>query len=138
MWGDAFDFDPPVSLEVAKKKCLEMGAYFTNLYTTHIHCDWRHEPVDSRFFGPGTARAARHPSTERAAFGYAAEIEWVGDALAVHHEGFDEGEPVIEWRAFDQDGQLVDSGRGARFVPPMLAVRAQVIVAGWLTGELEI
>jgi hypothetical protein len=137
MWGDAFDFDPPVGLTTAKKKCLEMGAYFTNLYTTHIHCDWRQEPVDERFFGR-VGRAARHPAADPAAFGYGAEIVWADDDLRVDYQGFDEGEPVVEWHALDASGESIAWGDGPRFEPPVGAVKVRVTVGGWLVRELAL
>jgi hypothetical protein len=139
LWGDAFDFDPPVDLQVAKAKCEEMGAYFINLYTTHIHCDWRHRPVDERFFGPSMiARRAIRSSDHDAVAAYQADIVSHGSALEVTHQGFDEGQPVIEWHALDALGNSIAAGSGQYFTPPPGTVSAHVTVAGWLVQTVEL
>jgi hypothetical protein len=141
MWGDAFDFKPPVDLQVAKRECEELGAYYINLYTTHIHCDWRHESVDERFFGeplslplPMAMRVGAHDEPL-----YSASID-VGSnsVLSVDHAGFDEGEPLVEWVALDVHGNVVGSASGPEFAPPPSAARATVTVAGWLVRTVSL
>jgi hypothetical protein len=52
MYGDAFDLEPLAApLDDLAAACLEQNAFVVE-YDTHIHCDWRDDPVDERFFGP--------------------------------------------------------------------------------------
>jgi hypothetical protein len=143
MWGDAVDFDPAVDLNTAKARCEQLGAYFINLYTTHIHCDWRQVPVDDRFFGAelGTYRAALLPSVGAGSLEgpYDASIAGIGGGeLEVRPVGFEEGEPVVEWHALDGNGESIASGSGFQFAPPAGAARVHVTVAGWLVRELAL
>jgi hypothetical protein len=53
MYGDAFDFySTKKSLRDLKKMCQRFGASFIQVYSTHIHCDWRDSLKDPDFFGP--------------------------------------------------------------------------------------
>ncbi len=143
MWGDALDFKPAsVSLATAKKKCEELGAYYINLYTTHIHCDWRHVAVDKRFFGNDVS-AMMATTGESGTHGevtepYRARIESAGGRLSVAHEGFDEGEPLVEWYAFDAAGAVLEMHRGPDLLPPPAAVSVKAVVAGWLEAQVEL
>lgn len=52
MYGDAFDLEPlDASPEALEDLCVELGGHLFE-YDTHVHCDWRDEPLDERFFGP--------------------------------------------------------------------------------------
>jgi len=142
MWGDALDFKPAsVSLTAAKKKCEELGAYYINLYSTHIHCDWRHVPVDKRFFGNdlsammATVGGSEHDGETEP---YSARIESTGGRLTVAHEGFDEGEPIVDWYAFDDAGSLLGVYRGPELAPPQGAASVKAVVAGWLETTVEL
>lgn len=54
MYGDAFDFySPRKSLRQLRRLCQQYGASFIQLYTAHVHCDWRNLPSDPDFFGSG-------------------------------------------------------------------------------------
>lgn len=51
MYGDAMDmYSDTVSLAELADICEDMGAGFTKLYTSHVHCDWRDDPLDFAFF----------------------------------------------------------------------------------------
>jgi hypothetical protein len=118
MWGDAFDLDPvSVSLDVLADTCAESGAGYIGVYESHIHCDWRDDPIDLLFFGP--ERAALH-TVQPELF---AEAFWDGDALSTTREGWDEGEPLREWTAYSVDGRLLETARGRFYVPPADAAR---------------
>jgi hypothetical protein len=39
-----------VSLSELAELCEDFGAGFTKLYDSHVHCDWRDDPLDSAFF----------------------------------------------------------------------------------------
>ena len=141
MFGDAADMrSGAVSLNSLKSRCQAMGADYIGMYTNHIHCDWRHAPVEERFFGPAVnAFAARSPARP---FGdsstYAAEIITSANGVTVETSGFDEGEPVIEWFAFDNSGTLIGTHTGLEFTPPTDSASARVLVAGWLASRVEL
>ncbi len=49
-YGDAIDFySGSASLSELQEHCRDLGASFTRVYTTHIHCDWRGQGVDPIF-----------------------------------------------------------------------------------------
>jgi hypothetical protein len=51
MYGDAMDMhSDTVSLTELMGICEDLGAGFTKLYSSHVHCDWRDDPLDSVFF----------------------------------------------------------------------------------------
>ena len=51
LYGDAVDmYSGVLSLSELEDVCEDLGADFTLLYETHVHCDWRDHPLDSSFF----------------------------------------------------------------------------------------
>jgi hypothetical protein len=51
MYGDAFDLEPlDATADLVEDLCLDLGGHLFE-YDTHVHCDWRDEPLDVRFFG---------------------------------------------------------------------------------------
>ena len=51
IYGDAVDmYSGVLSLAELEDVCKDMGADFTLLYDTHVHCDWRDHPLDLSFF----------------------------------------------------------------------------------------
>jgi hypothetical protein len=51
MYGDAMDMhSETVGLAELLSICEDLGAGFTKLYSSHVHCDWRDDPLDSVFF----------------------------------------------------------------------------------------
>lgn len=123
IYGDAFDIDPvSVSLDTLAETCAAHGAGFVGVYVDHIHCDWRDDLVDVNFFGPETIMHATVQPQLRA------EPVWIGDALTTTSEGWDEGEPLREWTAFDAQGNVLAEARGTSFVPPEGAARVRCTV----------
>lgn len=52
-YGDAIDFKiNGVSFSAIAAKCRDLGAAFTQIYSSHIHCDWRTSPLEESVFGP--------------------------------------------------------------------------------------
>ncbi|MEO0336380.1 MAG: D-Ala-D-Ala carboxypeptidase family metallohydrolase, partial [Pseudomonadota bacterium] len=52
-YGDAVDFKiSGVEFGDIAKACRDLGAAFTQIYTSHIHCDWRTSPLEEKVFGP--------------------------------------------------------------------------------------
>ncbi len=50
-YGDAVDmYSGVLSLSELEDVCQDLGADFTLLYETHVHCDWRDHPLDLSFF----------------------------------------------------------------------------------------
>jgi uncharacterized protein YcbK (DUF882 family) len=51
IYGDAVDmYSDTLSLAELAEACNDLGAGFTKLYTTHVHCDWRDHELDRAFF----------------------------------------------------------------------------------------
>src|SRR5690606_36979728 len=55
MYGDAADVTAQgaVSLQAIINACVAHGADFTQLYTSHVHCDWRNDPLGHDFWPLG-------------------------------------------------------------------------------------
>lgn len=51
LYGDAFDLDPLASTLAAVEDACEAYGGVAIAYDTHVHCDWRDDPLDERFFG---------------------------------------------------------------------------------------
>jgi hypothetical protein len=123
IYGDAFDIDPvSVSLDTLADTCAEHGAGYVGVYVDHIHCDWRDDPVDVGFFGPAPILNITTQPYLRA------EPMWVGEALTTTSEGWDEGEPLREWTAFDAQGRVLAEARGQTWVPPEGTARIRCTV----------
>lgn len=124
MYGDAFDLDPgESSLDALADACAAQGAGYVGVYDTHIHCDWRNDPVDEAFFGPAPSslRAAPLPV-------HRAELQADGEGWRAPAEGWDEGEPLREWTARDAAGRLLSRGTGLYFLPPAGTRELSVVV----------
>ncbi len=151
-YGDAFDLDPAeVSLDTLADACEDARASFVLAYTTHIHCDWREEPLDEAFYGDpqGVARSPDVTSTEYRVAPWAhdhggalgevdAAIELRGAALDAPAVGMPEGEPLRDWTAFDAAGRVVDTYRGATYEPPSGATRVEVLVGLRVRRSIEL
>ncbi len=135
MYGDAFDLSPSdVSLTALFEACADEGAGFRKLYETHVHCDWRAESVDTRFFGPIDADAIAPADS----LSIAAELVVDGEGFLAPASGWNEGEPLRRWWAFDDGGLLLGEAVGRRFVPPVGTVKVEVEVGGELRRSIEI
>lgn len=52
IYGDALDLKVPgMKHRDVAKYCLQAGASFYQLYSDHIHCDWRKSPLPIEFYG---------------------------------------------------------------------------------------
>lgn len=133
IYGDAFDIKPSsASLQALYDRCGAEGAGFRQLYEDHVHCDWRNEAVDEGFFGPPAGMVAPAPGP------LAAAIVADGDAWAAPASGWDEGEPLREWTAWNGEGGVIGTAIGRRFAAPAGAVRIGVRVGGVLERELAV
>lgn len=136
LYGDAYDIVPQAStLQALFDRCGSEGATFRQLYDGHVHCDWRGEPVDERFFGP--ASGPLPPEDPWLAPWLDATIVADGDGYLAPAIGWDEGEPLRSWRALDAEGALVAEGQGPRFEAPAEAARVEVIVGGVLERAID-
>lgn len=133
-YGDAADMAAPsVSLATLRQACLDHGAGYVGTYTTHIHCDWRDDAVDEAFFGP----AGRAVPTWADLPLHDAWVERDGERLVAPTHGWDEGEPLREWYAYDADGVLLDVAIAESFVPPAETMEVVVVVGRDLTRTVS-
>ncbi len=131
-YGDGFDLDPvSASLAQLDASCNGNGAGYTQVYATHVHCDWRNDTVDTTFYGPArrSAQTVLLPQLH-------AHIQWHGGELTAPAEGWDEGEPLREWTAVDADGMVMESVTAETYLPPLDAVAVDVFVGRRLQRRL--
>jgi len=74
-YGDAVDvYSNDHDLETIIESCCSHGAWFVKLYETHVHCDWRADPLDDGFWhsvsGPPPAPLKPSGSVSCASFGF--------------------------------------------------------------------
>lgn len=51
-YGDAVDLSGvEASLSEVRDACRIEGASYVKVYSSHVHCDWRNDPLDEAFFG---------------------------------------------------------------------------------------
>lgn len=125
-WGDAADLATDgVGLEELAAICLANDAGWVGIYETHVHCDWRDDPLDTVLFGPGEAVAA-HAARPGATL-------VPGPAWTAPATGFDEGEPLRRWTATDAAGRVLATALGRAFTPPPGTARVAVTVGGRVT-----
>ena len=140
-FGDAFDLDPlesGVDLDELEAACIANGASYVGVYVTHRHCDWRLDTLDQAFYGTelmgqttdvpldiASVRTRLRPTTDAHI-----EIVWLGAqwGLSAPAEGWDEGEPLREWTAYDAGGHIIDERASETYVPPDAAVEVEVEV----------
>jgi hypothetical protein len=128
-WGDAADMQPSaVDLDTLGALCEAEGAAYVGYYEYHVHCDWRDDPLDPVLFAaPLPARAAA-PTVLASARLVAVSGRWTAPA-----EGWDEGEPLRDWTAFDAAGRALATSRSRDFTPPPGAARLRVVIGKQLT-----
>ncbi len=136
MYGDAFDLDPvSVSLTTLQNTCYSHGAGYVGVYSTHIHCDWRDDSVSVEFFGSNTSSFAFdmpildgfiRSDVDLSAIGTDASSDAV--VLDAPATGWDEGEPLREWTAYDVDGYAIDFYVGETYEPPLDAASVEVFI----------
>lgn len=133
MYGDAVDIVSSVaSLDDLGSLCDALGAGYVGYYTAHVHCDWRDDPLDPAFYDVSriAALAPRPLNT--------AHLVRVGSAWSAPATGFDEGEPLRRWTAYDAAGHVIDEARGPRYTPPLHAARFTVDVGGQVLLERDL
>ncbi|MGB1015422.1 MAG: D-Ala-D-Ala carboxypeptidase family metallohydrolase, partial [Nannocystaceae bacterium] len=131
MYGDSFDFWGNASLNQLQAACQGENAGFIQLYESHIHCDWRNEAVNTLLFGNPDA-----PPPEDPLFGLTASLVLDGDSWSAPATGFDEGEPLRQWTAYDANEEVLGTWEGRQYIPPPGTVRLEVIVGGQLVRSI--
>lgn len=132
LYGDAVDIaSGSATLQELSALCDDLGAGFVSEYTSHVHCDWRDDPLDEVFFEETASSSRSGPPVS-------ARLELDGDRLWAPADGFDEGEPLRRWTAYTPDGAVCAEATGASFTPPPEAAWVSVSVGGqlWLEADL--
>lgn len=141
MYGDAMDvFTSAVSLATLQSRCQAQGASFTQLYTGHVHCDWRNVTLEPVLFDPGFTGQAPPPPLEAADTLPEMSAELVpGVVWSAPAEGWDEGEPLREWTAYAADGVVIDEVVADTYTPPPRAAKVSVWVGRevWLERPVD-
>lgn len=124
MYGDAADIDSSaVTLEELGEICELEGADYVGYYDAHIHCDWRDDPLEPAFYDATRAARTSAPKPE-----HSAVLQWDGEVFTAPGQGWDEGEPLRRWVAYDAAGKVLLRASGATFAPPEGATRVEVEV----------
>jgi hypothetical protein len=132
MYGDAVDlYGSSTSLETIQALCEAHGAYFTSLYETHVHCDWREPTLEPAFFDAGIS-SFRSRAAEGGSPAVSAEVLTKPWGFVVEPAGFDEGAPQIDWFVYGAAGELLGTWQGAELTPPVAAEQIEVVVGGIL------
>lgn len=101
LYGDAADMaSSAASLDELGALCEELGAGYVGYYETHVHCDWREDPLEQAFF----AESATFQATAR------------GWAVYGIHAG--EGALRVRWEAQAAGGSVLAHHTGRTFQPP--------------------
>lgn len=141
MYGDAFDMSlVSGSLTQLESACYAHGAGFVSVYVSHVHCDWRDDAQEDAFYGsvgpppPQPVGQARGGSWVMPS----ARLEVADGLLTATAEGFECGEPLREWVAYDTDGAVVAEATGAQFEAPAEAVEVEVLVGRVVREKLRL
>lgn len=127
MYGDAFDIKPlSTSINALEGVCTSNGGKLVE-YNSHVHCDWRFDPQDQKLFGAAAIAPGTYPD-DFAVDEYSASIQRSEGVLSAPAQGFDEGEPVRRWTAFDASGDIVAELTSETFTPPADAASVSVDV----------
>jgi hypothetical protein len=139
MYGDAFDINAGATgRDALMQMCRDLGAGYVAKYaeSTHIHCDWRNDPVDPSFFGiiATFLLGEQHPWTNS---DLQARMLSDDGVYSVEASGYDacEGELARDWIAFDNEGNIIAEVEAMTFVAPPGTASVQVSVGGLMEIE---
>jgi hypothetical protein len=134
MYGDAADmWSDGISLTGLSNICSSLGAGYIGMYSSFVHCDWRTTALDPAFYGELEPQSVELPVHTGEIVRQPNGMSWQAPAT-----GFDEGEPLRLWTAFDAQGNVIDEGEGESYVPPAGAARIRVWVGGHVELETEL
>ncbi len=124
MYGDAFDMYPSyASLGELADACRTVGADFVQVYATWVHCDWRYDRLDDAYY-----RMAGAPGIFDDIPVMDARIVLENGRWSAPATGWDEGEPLRQWTAFDARGNVLLEATGTSFVAPTGTAEVSVVV----------
>lgn len=134
-YGDAVDLDVSgMSADALADVCDAHGADYVATYSTgHTHCDWRYHDLDPVFYD-----ANHRPPPPSAPPRHEAALVLDGGAWTAPATGFDEGEPLRTWTAWDAEGRVLVVAEGASFAPPPGAARVRVDVGRQVVVERDL
>lgn len=139
MYGDAADVaTSAASFQAVSDLCYQLGAGYVDIYTGHVHCDWRNDPLEPVFFSPVvTIVSGLQPLIDLGIPVY--QVEMVpGVVWTAPTWGWDEGEPLREWTAWDVDGNLIAESISVTFVPPEDAAVVEVWVSRKVVMTMDV
>lgn len=133
MYGDAADiYASSLSVGALGALCEAQGAGYVGYYSGHVHCDWRNDALDSVLFGhPFHHHAPLVDDTPE----HSATLKRSGLRFEAPGEGWDEGEPLREWAAWDAAGRRIATHTGDTFDAPPTTARVEVVVGRAVTLE---
>jgi hypothetical protein len=147
MFGDAADVSAQgaVSLSTIESQCVSEGADYVAIYTSHVHCDWRNDPLDPAFWAssagqkPGAQHGHHNETNARAWVEVSNHEPSRGSAvyLQMRHHGFDEGIPWVRWTIHGpSEDRVVEATEALGFVVREPGTyRISWTVAGYLQGQ---
>ena len=142
-YGDAVDLrtsSTTVTLADLQRACESEGADFTQVYTTHVHCDWRDEPAGDDFWGPQPRSLAADAPDAWA--GLWADVDVAARDVASTtltarwSAAFDEGIPWVRWEIADPSTGEVTVVEPAVSVEVARGATVRYQVGGVIEGEL--
>jgi hypothetical protein len=125
IYGDGFDLDPVDATLTQLEAACTQNAGFLVEYESHVHCDWRGIPVDVGFFGLPNVF---DPDPDYPVLAAELRRDPVSGDWTAPATGFDEGEPLRRWSAFDANDRVILEARGRSFAAPAETVRVEVVV----------
>ena len=133
MYGDASDMGSQVvSLTELGALCDSLQAGYVGYYESHVHCDWRNDSLDPAFYESEDTVSDHAPPKHGAHLLRNENGTWSAPAT-----GFDEGEPLRRWRAFDCHGEQIDEVISRDYIAPAGTEVIEVWIGGQLTLELR-
>jgi uncharacterized protein YcbK (DUF882 family) len=120
-YGDAADMrSDAASLDELGALCGELGAGYIGYYDTHVHCDWRDDPLEPAFFAEAATLIAD------------------GGVLRVSDVDGPEGRLRVRWAALDAAERTLSRAEGEAFRPPAGAARVHVDIGGVRTLSVRL
>lgn len=98
-YGDAIDFSVSgMNFQQLRNLCLKHGANFFQIYSGHIHCDWRNTPLDPELF------PVSHPNPS---FVHTAAV--MSQAIDLHSFEVSKGEWQLDYSGLEaEDGDTIE------------------------------